>query len=111
MQTAMFLRAFLGDRNVASVTPTFLKAVMKVCDGINFGQDNIFLEYGPGTGAFSRHILRNMTQDSYLLAIERNREFADYLSHFKDERFHVVNGFAEDVKDILISAGISGVDY
>jgi phospholipid N-methyltransferase len=50
----------------------------------------VLVEYGPGVGTFAREILRRMSADAVLIAIELNTGFVEYL---RDPRFRECAGF------------------
>ena len=79
MDTLIYIMNFIKDRNVASITPTSSVGVKKVCNKIDFSQNSLIVEYGPGTGVFSKYLLRQMGEDSRLILIERNRNFNSLL--------------------------------
>jgi len=102
MKTFIYLKNLVTDGYVASVTPTSRFGVDKVCNKINFPAANVIVEYGPGTGAFTIPLLRNLGETSKLIAIERNPNFCRYLKkHIKDPRLLVFHDSAENVLDIL----------
>ncbi len=112
MDTITYLRAFIKDRNVASVTPTSCACVKKLCSDINFEETDLIIEYGPGTGVFSDFLLKNMKTDSRLILIEKNKDFGSILrSKIDDPRVMVVNDSAENVLETLRACKESQADY
>jgi phospholipid N-methyltransferase len=112
MDTFVYMLNFLKDKNVASITPTSSVGVKKVCSKIDFGHDNIIVEYGPGTGVFSKYLLEKMGHDSRLILIELNRNFESILTKkFKDPRVEIVHDSAENVLDTLRACKESEADY
>jgi phospholipid N-methyltransferase len=102
MKTFIYLKNLVTDGYVASVTPTSRFGVDKVCNKIDFSAAKVIVEYGPGTGAFTLPLLRNMGEKSKLIVIERNQNFCRYLKkHLKDPRLLVFHDSAENVLDIL----------
>ena len=111
MSTYSYLKNFLRDKNVASVTPTSQKCVKHVCKNINFQNDNIIIEYGPGTGVFSKYLLSKLTRDSRLILLETNHDFFQQLKEINDPRLEVYHESVENVMDIVGSRMIEKVDY
>lgn len=111
MGTINYLRNFIQDRNVASVTPSSKAMVKRVCERIDFSKDNVIVEYGPGNGVFTRYILDHSTIGSKIISIELNANFVSDLGKIKDQRLHVFHDSAENVGDILQGIGIENVDY
>jgi len=111
MNRLFFLKNFLEDKDVASVTPSSKFSVRKICTKINFNKKNIIVEYGPGTGVFSEYLLKSMSPDSKLVLIETNKYFVEELRKIKDERVLVFHDNAENVAQILHQCNINKVDY
>lgn len=111
MSTLTYLRNFIKDKNVASVTPTSSFGVRRICRKIDFSKSVVIIEYGPGTGVISRALLEKMTADSRLILIEINREFVHELNKIDDRRLQVVEGDVQHIRTILDEAGVGQVDY
>lgn len=110
-ETVQYVRSFIKDKQVASVTPTSGAAVRQICDSIDFRKDVIIVEYGAGTGVFTEEILSRMTPGSKLIAFETNAELADLLRGINDKRLIVSNRSAEDVDAVCRACGLADVDY
>lgn len=111
MSTLKFIRNFIRDKDVASITPTSARCVRRVCNHIDFTRDLLIVEYGPGDGVFSRYILEQMTPGSRLIMIEANENFADHLRKtIRDPRATVFNGLAGDILDLLDPEDVGKVD-
>jgi len=112
MSTLCYIQNFMKDRYVASITPTSPFGVKNVCNKIAFGPSEVIVEYGAGTGVFTRHLLRNMSSGGRLIVIERNPQFNSILQqNFRDPRVTIVNDSAENVLDTLRRFEVSQVDY
>ena len=112
IDTFIYLKNFITDKYVASITPTSRAAVEKVCGKIDFNGKQVIVEYGPGTGAFTVNLLRNMSGKSRLIAIERNPNFYRILQKsLLDHRLEIFNDCAGNVLDILKSSDKAEVDY
>jgi phospholipid N-methyltransferase len=104
INTLYYLKNLITDIHVASVTPTSRFGVEKVLEKIDFPATKLILEYGPGTGNFTTTLLKNMTANSRLIAIEKNSDFCRVLQKtIHDPRFSVFEDSAENVLDILKS--------
>lgn len=108
-----YIKNFLRDQNVAAIAPSSSFLVRRVCKWIDFDEDNVIVEYGPGNGVFSEFILEHMTDDSTLLLIESNADFVETLEERTedDPRAIVVKDRAENVVDILEAHDLDEVDY
>ncbi len=111
MATVRYIKNFIRDRNVASITPTSRVSVEKICRKINFDTAEVIVEYGPGGGVFTRHILQNLSPSGRLVAIEKNENFYNHLKRaIHDPRFSLVQDTAENVESVLANLGIQKVD-
>jgi len=111
--TLSYIKNFIQDRDVAAIAPSSSFLVKRVCKWIDFDSPAVIVEYGPGNGVFSEHILENMTSDSTLVLIESNPDFVDMLEEMTedDPRAVVVEDRAENVKGILNDLDIDAADY
>lgn len=111
--TFSYIKNFLQDQDVAAIAPSSSFLVQRVCKWIDFEDDQIIVEYGPGNGVFSEFILDRMTTDSTLLLIESNPDFVDTLEEMTadDPRAVVVKDRAERIVEILDDHDIDAVDY
>jgi len=112
MSTLLYLKNFMKDRYVASITPTSPFGVRSVCDKIDFAKTDVIVEYGAGAGVFTQYLLHNMRSASRLIVIERNPQFNGVLQqNFTDPRAVIVNDSAENVLNALKQCNVSEVDY
>ncbi|MFA5945708.1 MAG: methyltransferase domain-containing protein [Patescibacteria group bacterium] len=112
MNRPSFLKTFLKDLFVASVTPTSNHAVRKICDQLSFERSGmVVVEYGAGNGAVSQELLRRLPADGKLFLVERNAEFAEHLRKtVLDHRVTVFTESAEKIDELLASQGVSKID-
>lgn len=107
-----FFKTFIKDRDVASVIPTSMRCVKKVCTHIDFSKDFTLVEYGPGNGVFTKYLLEKMSRDSKLILVEANEDFVDDLkSTITDPRVQINNILAGDVESILEPDQNGNIDY
>lgn len=112
MSKINFLKTFIKDRDVASITPTSRHCVKRVCSHINFEKDFLLVEYGPGDGVFPRYLLERMTPGSRLVLIEANKDFVKHLTRSLDDpRVEVYNILAGNVENVLAPEDLGNVDY
>jgi len=111
--TLSYIKNFLKDQDVAAIAPSSSFLVRRVCKWIDFDEDQVIVEYGPGNGVFSAFILDHMTADSTLLLIESNPDFVETLEEMTadDPRAIVVEDRAERIGKILDAHDIAEVDY
>ena len=94
-----FLRGFMAQpMSVASVVPSspyLEQGVVRACD---LARARCVVELGPGTGGSTRALLRAMSPQARLLAIELNPEFSNRLrQRNQDQRLLVQEGSAADL--------------
>ena len=113
MSTIDYIKNFIKDRNVASITPSSSFVVRRVSRKIDFGRPIVVVEYGPGGGVFTRYFAEHMSDDSKLILIERNEDFVRSLQDEfgDDERVHIFNDSAENVEELTERVGVEHVDY
>lgn len=109
--TVQYVKSFLKDPQVASVTPTSLAVVTQILDRFDFGADQTIIEYGAGTGVFTVEILRRMTPGSRLLAFETNPGLVAILRKIDDPRLMVSDQSALDVLQVCAENGIHQADF
>ena len=111
MSRLSFFLNCLSDPRIATFAATPQKVVKKICTRIDFLKDMIAVEYGPGDGAYTRHLLDSMTLNSRLIAIETNKRFNVQLKRIDDSRLTVVNDDARNVLRILRQNGVEQASY
>lgn len=102
-------------RSVGAIAPSGKSLSAKMTEPIDFEKAKIIVEYGPGTGAFTKRLLEKKREDTALICIEKNvkfaktleREFSDKLS----DNFRIIHGGAEETDAILAKYGYNGADY
>ncbi|TWT00502.1 class I SAM-dependent methyltransferase [Planomicrobium sp. CPCC 101079] len=112
MSTIEYVKNFIKDPNIASITPTSQKGVREVCRKMDLNKKVVIVEYGPATGVFTNYLLKRITPDSMIIAIELNENFVGYLKeNVKDPRLKVHHDSAENIIDIVRGYGLEKVDY
>lgn len=112
MSTSTYVKAFLKDKDVAAVTPSSSFGTRRVCRSIDFKRARTVVEYGPGTGVFTRYLLDRMPEEAHLLAIEANERFVSVLKReLNDPRLTVCKGDVRNVQSWMDEYDISEADY
>jgi phospholipid N-methyltransferase len=108
-----FLRGFIKHPvMVGSIIPSSRVTVDKMLAPVDWANCKLFVEYGPGVGTFTEHVLRRMAPDATLIAIDTNADFVRYLrGKFTDSRLFPVTGSAADVRQIIADCGFDHADY
>lgn len=109
----LFFLQFLSEpKSVGAIVPTSRAAVDGLLRHVDWDTCRLFVEYGPGTGAFTRYVLERAHPDARIIAIDPNPRFVDLLRRsLCDSRLTVVQGSAADVEAILTAHGPEKADY
>jgi phospholipid N-methyltransferase len=108
-----FLRGFIKHPvMVGSIIPSSKATIDKMLGPVDWVNCKLFVEYGPGVGTFTEHVLERMAPDATLIAIDTNPDFIRYLRQkFSDSRLFPVTGSAADVRQIIADCGFDHADY
>lgn len=108
-----FLKGFIKHPvMVGSVIPSSKILIDKMLAPVDWTNCKLFVEYGPGVGTFTQHILDRLAPDATLLTIDTNPDFTDYLgAKIRDSRLKPVTGSAADVGGIMADLGFEEADY
>jgi len=102
-QTRLANRLFFREsmrtmRVTASVFPSSRFLAMAMLEQVDFRSACTVVELGSGTGVITREILRRMTPDSRLFALEINGNFVRHLrAHCQDRRLTLLEADAADL--------------
>jgi len=97
---------------VGSVIPSSKILIDKMLEPVDWSACRLFVEYGPGVGTFTQHILDRLAPDATLLTIDTNDDFTRYISRkFTDSRLQAVTGSAADVREIMRELGFEHADF
>jgi hypothetical protein len=105
-QLIQFARGFIKHpKMVGSIIPSSRQCIARMLKPVDWAATQVFVEYGPGVGTFTRPVLDQLSPDAKLIAIDTNPDFVAYLrSEIADPRLHCVVGSAADVRTILITS-------
>jgi len=110
-----FFKQFLKHpRNIGALIPSSTKLSNKMIENIQFkNKNNSIVEYGAGTGSFTRLIIDKLEPDSIFICIESNETFYEDLfdKYNNDINVFVFNESVENIQEILEKKGIKKVDY
>ena len=108
-----FLRGFLKHPvMVGSIIPSSRVLIEKMLGPVDWANTRLFVEYGPGVGTFTRHVLDRLGPDATLVTIDTNPDFTSYLrKSIDDPRLVAVTGSAADVEQILAERSLGQADY
>lgn len=99
----LFLKESLRTiRVTASVCPSSRFLTTAMLDEVDFQNVRTLVELGSGTGVITQEILRRMTPDSRLFALEINLNFVQHLrASWRDGRLTVLHADASDLLNQL----------
>ncbi|MCL2356679.1 MAG: methyltransferase [Defluviitaleaceae bacterium] len=106
------LQYFLKPRTTGAILPSSRFLARKMMANIDFDAANCIVEYGPGTGVFTREILRRRKESAKIILIERNENFFEMLQkEFSvEENVFVYLDSAENIGEHLAAHGFSRAD-
>ncbi|WP_425671382.1 class I SAM-dependent methyltransferase [Bacillus subtilis] len=114
MKRLLFLFQYIvNPRTVGAILPSSRYLGDKMVDGIDFKKAAYIVEYGPGTGVFTKKLLEKRRPETTILLVEQNEEFYLLLKEtFKDEKnVFIVNGSAEKSSQYAKDYGMPYIDY
>jgi phospholipid N-methyltransferase len=109
----MFARNFFRyPAMLGSLVPSSRFLVNDLLGQVDWRRASVIVEYGPGVGTITQHILKRMRSNAVLAAIELNQEFAEFLRHeVADPRLRVVHASACEVGQVLQQLNLGPADY
>lgn len=108
-----FINQFFKEKKmVGAVSPSSKFLMRKMLENINFETSRVIIEFGPGTGIFTREIVQRMNPDCKLVIFELNDHFFLKLTEeFQDNpSVHLRNESAENISDALTEYTTNGAD-
>jgi phosphatidylethanolamine/phosphatidyl-N-methylethanolamine N-methyltransferase len=105
-----FIREFIAQPEVTgAIAPSSAYLARAMTEGIGLNTADAVLEYGPGTGVFTEHILRQLKPRATFAAVELNEQFANTLKS-RYPNVPVFQDSAANARIICDKAGIRSVD-
>ncbi len=108
-----FLEFIKHPRKIGAVAPSGKALAKKMMQPIDFDLAEVIVEYGPGTGVFTKELIARRKKNTTLILVEQNKMFCrELLRKFTGEpNFHIIHGNAEKIKKYLNKYGLSEADY
>jgi phospholipid N-methyltransferase len=112
-EALLFAKNFLQHpRLLGSLVPSSRFLVERLLGKVDWERARTIVEYGPGVGTFTAHILGRMSPHARLIVFEMNYDFVRYLARtFPDPRLHVIHASAEHAQRELRRLDVEGADY
>ena len=113
MTFGFILQYILKPRSTGAILPSSKYLARKMVENINFNDARCIVEYGPGTGVFTKRILQCRKDETVVILIERNENFYNVLTEkYKDVlNLHILNDTAKNIGKHLSVHGFSHADY
>lgn len=114
MKRIKFLVEYLkAPRAVGAIAPSSKNLAEKMVRDIDFDNARCIVEYGPGTGVFTKKLVELKKSDTILLLIEYNKDFYRHLNdkYNKYDNIICINDSAENIDKYLQKYKIDKVDY
>ena len=107
---AKFFKVFLRAPALTSaIMPSSPWLAERMVANIGLEQAKVVVELGPGTGAFTRAVQKEISPSAFYLAVEIDKVFASHLKR-QFPRVHIVNDSAERLDQHLQSLGHASAD-
>ncbi len=100
-------------RRIGAVAPSGKRLPRKMMAPIDFSSADVIVEYGPGTGSFTRELIANRKPGTALILVEQNEHFCREL----ETRYgglgnvYIIHGDAGDIGRYLWELGYDKADY
>ena len=98
-----FIKQFFKEKKtVGAIKPSSKTLGKKMLHHIDFKNDKIIVELGPGTGVFTDLIIEKLAEDGILYVFELNDHFYESLKNrIDDPRVHLIHDSAEHIKKYM----------
>lgn len=109
-RSVRFLREFLASPGtVGAVMPSSRHLANKMVEGVRFDRARVVVEYGPGTGSFTGHIVRRLHPGARFFAVELSPRMArEWRKRYPGLTVHRAS--VADMPEICEEEGVSKVD-
>ncbi|AOY77745.1 class I SAM-dependent methyltransferase [Clostridium formicaceticum] len=110
----IFLKSFVQQPNiVGSVIPSSKYLCNSMLKNIDFKDCNCIVEYGAGTGIFTKEICRRKKKNTLFISFELNRGMYNSIKelHSPKDKIYIIHDSAENLMKYLDRYQIDSVDY
>lgn len=100
-------------RRIGAIAPSGKCLSRKMMKPIDFSSSDVIVEYGPGTGSFTKELIAHRRAGTTLILIEQNKYFYKKLKDKFDGQpdLYIIYGNAENVNEYLKKYGFQSADY
>lgn len=108
-----FFKEFLKERKtIGAIAPSSRHLAKKMLSPIDFDKAINIVEFGPGTGIFTKEIIKRMKPEARLFVFETQKNFCDILhKDITDDRVIIINDSAEKLGEYMQKYGVEKADY
>ena len=113
----IFLKEFLANPGeVASVVPSSQRLADVLLDQYDYAQCKVAVEYGPGTGVFTRPLRERLPRSAHFVVAEPNPNFHRYIAQ-QNLGIVIVPDYAQNIVPVIqknygaVDLVISGLPY
>jgi phospholipid N-methyltransferase len=110
-KTKFLSEVFKSKGTIGALSPSSSYLAKKMLEPIDFSVAKCIVEYGPGTGVFTKKMLHKMLPESLLLVFEINPIFCEELKNIQDSRLIIIEDSAEKIGDYLKKYSFEKADY
>ena len=109
----IFTEFLKHPRKIGAVAPSGKHLSAKMMMPIDFTSAKVIIEYGPGTGSFTKELIARRKPDTILILIEQNKVFCEQLRASFDSlpNLFIMHGSAENAVQQLEACGVHSADY
>ena len=109
----IFAEFLKHPRRIGAIAPSGKHLAAKMMTPIDFTSAKVIVEYGPGTGSFTKELVARRRPDTALILIEQNETFCGQLrAAFGNlPNLFIVHGSAGNVGQYLEACGVRSADY
>ena len=109
----IFAEFLKHPRRIGAIAPSGKHLSAEMMAPIDFASAKVIVEYGPGTGSFTRELVARRRPDTVLILIEQNKTFCDQLwaSYGGLPNFFLAHGSAGSAGRCLEACGVQSADY
>ncbi|PKR80130.1 phospholipid methyltransferase [Brumimicrobium salinarum] len=108
-----FLKEFFKERKtVGAIKPSSKSLAKKMLKHIDFETEKVIVEFGPGTGVFTREIIDKMRDDAILYVFELHEPFFIKLKKEFEEnkQVKIINDSAVNVREYISADNYENAD-
>lgn len=100
-------------RKIGAVAPSGNNLARKMIKPIDFKSAEVIVEYGSGTGSFTKELVIHRKPETILILIEQNKNFCYELKKIfcNQPNIYIINGSAENINFYLKKYGFEHADY